>query len=226
MTPKDLTNTTANPSRADQSRSDSAQVDPARYVTENALELAIGSQVRQFRIDQGMTVSDLAREAGLSMGMLSKVENGLTSPSLATLNGLANALNVPVTSLFRLYEEIREATYVPAGGGLDIERQGTRAGHHYKLLGHSSSRQPAVEPYIVTLSEKLDVFPLFQHPGVEFIHVLEGEVAYRHASNVYSLKPGDSLYFDAEAPHGPEELVTLPIRLLTVIVGRHGVMSE
>ncbi|NKB78107.1 MAG: helix-turn-helix domain-containing protein [Gammaproteobacteria bacterium] len=200
--------------------------DPSRCVEENALELAIGTQVKQFRIKQGMTVADLAREAQLSPGMLSKVENGMTSPSLATLNSLSKALNVPVTSLFRLYEEISQATFVPAGGGLDIERQGTRAGHQYKLLGHSSNQQPAVEPYIVTLSEKSDVFPLFQHPGIEFIHVLEGEVIYRHANNIYPLKPGDSLYFDSEALHGPEELVSLPIRLLTVIVGRHGINDD
>ena len=142
------------------------QTDPSRYVLENALELAIGRQVRSFRSNQGMTVAELAKQAGLSAGMLSKVENGHTSPSLATLNALALALNVPVTSLFRQYEETREATYVAAGDGLTIERQGTRAGHQYQLLGHSSMQRPAVEPYIVTLTEKSDVFPLFQHEGV------------------------------------------------------------
>ncbi len=194
--------------------------DPSRYVPENALELAIGRQVRSFRTKQGVTVADLARQAGLSPGMLSKVENGLTSPSLATLHSLAQALNVPVTSLFRMYEETREATYVRKGEGLTIERQGTRAGHQYQLLGHSSGQSPTVEPYVITLSEKSDVFPLFQHEGVEFIYVLEGEVVYRHANRTYHLYAGDSLYFDSDAPHGPEELLTLPIRLLTVIVGR------
>lgn len=196
--------------------------DPSRYVAENALELAIGRQVRIYRNKQGMTVADLARQSTLSPGMLSKVENGLTSPSLATLSALASALNVPVTALFRMYEETREASFVPAGKGLNIERQGTRAGHHYQLLGHSSGQSPSVEPYLVTLTEKSDVFPLFQHEGVEFIHLLEGEVIYRHAARTYHLKPGDSLYFDADAPHGPEELVQLPIKMLVVITGRHG----
>ena len=200
--------------------------DPSRYVAANALELAIGTQVKAFRKKQGLTVLDLSRQADLSPGMLSKVENGLTSPSLATLNALAGALNVPVTSFFRLYEETREATYVAAGQGLAIERQGTRAGHQYTLLGHSGGQQPTVEPYIVTLSEKSDIFPLFQHAGIEFIYVLEGEVIYRHANKTYPLKAGDSLYFDSEAPHGPEELISLPIRLLTVIVGRHGMKQQ
>ncbi len=195
------------------------QNDPSRYIRENALELSIGRQVRIYRLKQGITVADLASQANLSSGMLSKVENGQTSPSLATLKALSQALNVPVTSLFRMYEETREATSVKAGEGLTIQRQGTRAGHQYQLLGHSSSHRPTVEPYLITLAEKSDVFPLFQHEGVEFIYVLEGEMVYRHANRTYHLCEGDSLYFDSDAPHGPEDLITLPIRLLAVIVG-------
>jgi quercetin dioxygenase-like cupin family protein len=40
---------------------------------------------------------------------------------------------------------------------------------------------------------------------------------YRHLNATYTLTPGDSLFFDADAPHGPEELVTLPVRFLSVI---------
>ena len=191
--------------------------DPAHKVPHNALEIAIGRQVRRYRIQQGLTVADLARVAGISNGMLSKIENGQISPSLSSLTSVASALNVPVTALFRQFEETREATLVRAGRGLNIERQGTRAGHQYQLLGHSSGNQPMMEPYIVTLSEESDVFPIFQHEGIEFIYVLSGKVGYRHANKTYLLNPGDSLYFDSDAPHGPEELIELPIRLLTVI---------
>ncbi|MDH3694585.1 MAG: XRE family transcriptional regulator [Gammaproteobacteria bacterium] len=194
--------------------SDPAHVQPQ----ENALELSIGRQVREFRIQNHMTVVDLAKQTGLSPGMLSKVENGLTSPSLATLRALSNALNVPVTSFFRSYEEEREATFVRAGNGLTIERRGTRAGHQYQLLGHSVGGRVKVEPYLISLTKKSDVFPLFQHDGVEFIYLLEGEVVYRHGDKTYRLKSGDSLYFDSDAPHGPDQLIKLPIRLLSVIV--------
>jgi len=72
--------------------------------------------------------------------------------------------------------------------------------------------------YLIVISEPSDVFPLFQHDGVEFIYILEGEMVYRHGSHVYAMSPGDSLYFDADAPHGPEELKQLPIRFLSFIV--------
>jgi quercetin dioxygenase-like cupin family protein len=47
--------------------------------------------------------------------------------------------------------------------------------------------------------------------------MLEGEVGYRHGDKTYTLTPGDSLFFDADAPHGPEELRKLPIRFISVI---------
>ena len=61
-----------------------------------ALEIAIGKQVRASRKRLNLTVAALAKQAQLSTGMLSKIENGQTSPSLATLTSLANALQVPV----------------------------------------------------------------------------------------------------------------------------------
>ena len=198
---------------------EAAGTDPAHQgAPENQLEIAIGQQVRGFRKQLNMTVVEVGKQANLSPGMLSKIENGLTSPSLATLKALSHALNVPVTSFFRKYEEERDASYVPAGQGLTIERRGTRAGHQYHLLGHTVGKQVFVEPYMITLTKQSDVFPLFQHQGCEFIHMLEGVVLYRHASRTYTLNPGDSLFFDADAPHGPEELIELPIRFLSVIV--------
>ena len=67
---------------------------------ENKLEHAIGREVRSFRKTLGMTGTELARTADLSLGMLSKIENGQTSPSLSTLESLSVALNVPVTAFF------------------------------------------------------------------------------------------------------------------------------
>jgi transcriptional regulator with XRE-family HTH domain len=181
------------------------------------LEQAIGREVRRQREKLDITISELAKAAGISAGMLSKIENGATSPSLSSLQALAQALQVPLTTFFRDFDEMRTATFVKAGQGLAIERRGTRAGHQYQLLGHVPSGPLMVEPYLITLTAKSDVFPAFQHAGVEFLYMLEGEVVYRHGSRTYPMAPGDSLYFDADAPHGPEELRVLPIRYLSVI---------
>jgi transcriptional regulator with XRE-family HTH domain len=103
------------------------------------LEVSIGRRVRVLRQRLQLTATELAAEAGLSPGMLSKIENGGTSPSLSTLQALSRALNVPMTSFFADFEERRDCSYVRAGQGVLIERRGTKSGHRYELLGHSLS---------------------------------------------------------------------------------------
>ncbi|OYU39674.1 MAG: MerR family transcriptional regulator [Pseudorhodobacter sp. PARRP1] len=190
-----------------------------RELSERNLEMAIGRSVRAFRRAQGMTVADLAGVTGLSIGMLSKIENGITSPSLTTLQILSHAFSTPVTSFFRGFEERREVQHVKAGDHIEIERRGTRAGHQYHLLGHIGSNDSGVlvEPYLITLTTESDTFPAFQHDGIELLYMLEGEVEYRHGDQLFHLKPGDSLFFDADAQHGPEVLVKLPARYLSII---------
>lgn len=191
----------------------------ARVVKENNLEVAIGHEVRGFRRQKSMTVAQLGEKSGLSIGMLSKIENGNTSPSLTTLKIISDALGIPITSLFRRYEETREASFVKSGSAVEIERAGTRAGHQYNLLGQLGANASGVtmEPHLITLTDASDEFPTFQHDGVEFLYMIEGSVLYRHGSRQFLLQPGDSLMFDADAPHGPEELVTLPARFLSII---------
>ncbi|MFA9231159.1 MAG: hypothetical protein RIR95_282 [Pseudomonadota bacterium] len=190
-----------------------------RELSERNLEMAIGRSVRALRRQQGMTVADLAGATGLSIGMLSKIENGITSPSLTTLQVLSHAFSTPITAFFRGFEERREVQHVKAGDHLEIERRGTRSGHQYHLLGHIGSNDSGVvvEPYLITLTTESDVFPAFQHDGIELLYMLEGEVTYRHGDQLFHLEPGDSLFFDADAQHGPEVLVKLPARYLSVI---------
>lgn len=199
-----------------------------REAREHNLELAIGHEVRTLRKKLGLTVTDLANATGISSGMLSKIENGNISPSLSSLQSLAGALGVPLTALFRGFEERRGASYVKSGEGLNLERRGTRAGHHYSLLGHIHHNPSGVfvEPYLITLTDESDVFPTFQHEGLEFLYMLQGEVVYRHANLLYRMRSGDSLLFDADAPHGPEQLVRLPARYLSIICYRHSQVDE
>jgi uncharacterized cupin superfamily protein len=63
-----------------------------------------------------------------------------------------------------------------------------------------------------------EVFLSFEHPGTEFIYLLEGKIEYRHGKQTYVLEPGDALTFRGDVPHGPERLIRTPIHLLSVIV--------
>ncbi|MGI3164100.1 helix-turn-helix domain-containing protein [Pseudooceanicola sp. 200-1SW] len=190
-----------------------------RERSEKTLEAAIGRQVRELRKRQRMTGGDLAQAAGLSVGMLSKIENGVISPSLATIQTLAHALRVPLVQLFTGYEEARGCVHTKAGEGAEVDREGTRAGHQYNLLGHIGSNKSGVvvEPYLITLSSESDRFPVFQHEGIEMLYMLDGLLDYRHGDRLYRLEPGDTLLFDSDAPHGPEGMLQFPIRYLSII---------
>ena len=186
---------------------------------ENVLEVAIGRQIRIYRKQMEITVSDLSKMTGLSTGMLSKIENGNTSPSLSTLQALSNALSIPMTAFFKQFEQKRECIHTKANEGVEVEGEGTRAGHQYNLLGHLGSNDSGVivEPYLIELTSETDTFKTFQHGGLETIYMLAGEITYRHGDGVYKLQPGDTLFFDANTPHGPETLDKLPARFLSII---------
>ena len=180
---------------------------------------AIGREVQRFRKRLGITIVELAGTSGLSTGMISKIENGATSPSLTSLEILATALGVPISEFFRSYEQAKAAVHVKAGEGFEAERRGSRAGHQYKLLGHigANASGVVVEPYLISLTSHSDTFPAFQHQGLEILYMLSGVVDYAHSNNTYRLAPGDSLFFDADAPHGPKTLIELPASYLSII---------
>ncbi|MBF8289518.1 MAG: Transcriptional regulator, MerR family [Chloroflexi bacterium] len=183
---------------------------------EDAINQAIGGRLREERRRLGLTLQEVADRSGLSLGMISKIENAQTSPSLRTLARLSQALEVPVTTFFRGFEEERDASYVRAGEGIELVRQGTRHGHRYELLAAAKGAHRRIQPFLVTLTEQRETFPLFQHDGVEFLYGLEGSFVYRYGRHTYEMAPGDSLMFDGQIPHGPEGLNVLPIRFLSI----------
>ncbi|MDX6742179.1 XRE family transcriptional regulator [Actinocorallia sp. A-T 12471] len=181
-----------------------------------SLEEIIAVRVREYRLNRRVSLAMLAEQTGMSKAMLSKIENAQTSCSLSTLARLADALEVPVTALFRGVEAEREAVFVPAGHGARIVRRGSNVGHLYEQLGSLRGEHKRIEPLLVTLTEASEVFPLFQHAGTEFLYMLDGVMTYGHGTSRYEMSPGDSLQFDGEGPHGPIELKQLPIRFLSV----------
>jgi transcriptional regulator with XRE-family HTH domain len=191
--------------------------EPAK-LTADEVNNVIGDRVRELRASLGLSMEKFAEQAGLSLGMLSKIENGQTSPSIATLTSLANAASVPFTAFFRGLDEERDAVIVPAGGGLNIAHEGGGSGRKYQDLGALRGPVRQIEPVMVTITEPNEVFPLFQHGGVEFIYMVEGTVEYGYGSKRYILKTGDTMQLHGEVAHGPVRLIELPIRFLSLKV--------
>jgi transcriptional regulator with XRE-family HTH domain len=187
-----------------------------RAPLEATLNMVIALRVKETRQRKGLPIRTLSDRTGISKGMLSKIENAQVSPSLATLARLAEALDTPLTAFFRGFDEERDAVFVKAGHGAEIRREGVAAGHHYQQLGTMRGQHRRMTPQLVTLTEPAEQFPLYQHPGTEFLYMLSGMMAYGHGRAVYVLEPGDALQFDGEASHGPVELIKLPVKFLSV----------
>ena len=187
--------------------------------TTGALERYLGNAVRDLRQRHGLTIADVAERAAISRGMLSKIENAQTATSLDTLTRLARALGVSLSTLFRNYDvPDGSAQLVKNGEGMEVVRRGTKRGHTYHLLAYDQGPTKLFEPFLITIDSESATFPVFEHPGTEFLYMLEGRMEYRHGQHTYLLTPGDSLTFRGEVPHGPEKLIECPIRFLATIV--------
>ena len=189
-----------------------------------SLDRFIGNVIRELRLKDNLTIAEVAAQAGISRGTVSKIENGQVSTSLETLSKIAQALGVSLAHLFRHYNmPSGGAQLVKNGAGMEVVRRGTKRGHTYHLLAYDQGSRKAFEPFLITMDDASEVFPTFEHPGTEFIYMLKGRIEYRHGQQTYALEPGDSLTFRGDIPHGPEMLIELPIHFLsTIIYGGQG----
>ena len=178
----------------------------------------VGERVRDARRTLGLTMAQFAEVAEISLGMVSKIEHGQTSPSLSTLTRLAHAAGVPITAFFRGLDEEHDVVIVRSDERMEILHEGSRPGHVYEDLGSLRGRTRIIEPMMVTLESADDVFPLFQHEGVEFLHILDGSMEYGYGPRNYLLETGDTIQIHGEVAHGPVRLVDLPVRFVSVKV--------
>lgn len=179
---------------------------------------SLGIEVRTLRQASGMNIQTLASLSELSPAMLSRIERGNVAPSIASLSAIAQALNVPVGRLFANVENRSDVSIVKAGKGIIVQRFGAKSDQRYELLGNLLSGHLFVEPYLITIDAPIKEKSAFQHTGVEFIHVLEGSMSYKYGQMTQVLGPGDSMLFDCNGPHGPQETITLPVKYLSVLV--------
>ena len=173
----------------------------------------VGARLRMLRAGAGLSIRALAEMSGLNVNTLSLIENGKTSPSVSTLQQLAQGLGVPVTEFFQTVEGDKTVVYQRSG------QRPLAAFTHGVMedLGAGMTRFGA-EPLIVTLEAKADSGrnPIV-HTGREIVYCLEGRVAYTVDSETYPLKPGDSLFFEAYLPHRWKNLDETPSRVLLVL---------
>ena len=180
-------------------------------------EQMVGQRLRAIRAARGLSVRDLAPASGLAFNTISLIERGKMSPTVSTLHKLATALGVPV-SYFVSEDQPRQVVHQRRG-----ERSGARGAHMLlENLGVGLPNQ-TLQVLLVTLQPGAESGPEpIVHVGHEFAFCLEGVIEYRVESEIYTLRPEDSLLFEAHLPHRWKNAQDAPSRLLLVIQAAEG----
>ncbi len=182
-------------------------------VFEEKLEENLGNRLRELRRQQGLSLRSLAEKSGLSANTLSLIENGKTSPSVATLQQIALALNITITSFFEVEPHSEPVIYT---------RKANRSGTPFSYgsieeLGTGLGSE-GIQPFISNLSPRANSGPQpLTHDGGEFIYCLSGKVSYTVAGGEYILEPGDSLLFISQMPHTWVNLMDETSQLLIIL---------
>jgi transcriptional regulator with XRE-family HTH domain len=181
--------------------------------TDAVPEVNVGQRLRELRLGRNLSIRALAERSGLNVNTFSLIENGKTSPSVSTLQQIAQALQVPISAFFETAHDHSKVVYQKAG-----QRPHAIFAHGEVWdLGAGMSRLGA-EPLVIALNPRADSgkHPIV-HTGREFVYCLEGRVAYGVGDETYQLDPGDSLMFEAYLPHHWQNLNETASRLLLVL---------
>lgn len=157
----------------------------------------LGDKLRQLRSERNISQRDLARMAGLSPNSISLIERDETSPSVATLQSLAAALNIRMSYFFE-EETPASVLHIKAAARPRIASEGVTI----EGMGMTLPYQE-LEPFVITLEPHAGSGGERQvvHTGHEFVYCLEGQVEYVIDGRVYLIEAGDILIFEATLPH-------------------------
>lgn len=157
----------------------------------------VGRSLRRLRAERGLSIRALSEQSGLNVNTISLIENSKTSPSVSTLQQIANALNFPITAFFQAEPLPLPIVYQKAGF-----RQEAAIEHGQLTDLGSGFSHTGLDLLLVDLEPQANSGKkLIVHTGDELVFCLEGCLLYEVDGQPYMLYPGDSLLFEAHLPH-------------------------
>lgn len=156
--------------------------------------MELGNKLRDMRQRKNLTQEELADRCELTKGYISQLENDLTSPSIATLVDILNALGSNLSDFF--HEEAEEKVVFPRSEY--IEKQSDGMLFSWVI---PNAQKNMMEPVLVELEAGAATQTDFPHEGEEFGYVLEGRIAIVRADKSHIAKKGESFYFTANKEH-------------------------
>ena len=166
-------------------------------------EQLIAKRIRELRESRRLTLEQVATRASMSKSFLSKVERCNVSISIAALSRLANAFNVSIGDFFDSDEPDSDVIFVPRGESRSVTGAHQDPSYDYDVLIPRRGMR-IMQPTMISIDGRKARFELRQHPGEQFILMMEGEMDFVCGNREFTLRPGDCLYLNARVPHGPK----------------------
>lgn len=185
---------------------------------QEAFELGIGKKIKELRKKRGMTLAQVGELSGLSVGLLSQIENDGVVPPIPTLLAIARALETKINAFFQSDEDNPRVIVVRKDQQIvESRRRPADVGYHYSALAHMRSEK-RMEPFLVEFEQRSrEDMNFFSHQGEEFVYVIDGIIEFRSEDENYILEAGDSMYFDSDQPHAARGIDTGPSKALIVV---------
>ena len=179
--------------------------------------MRVGLRIRQLRRQQELTLEDVARDADISRGLLSKIENFRVVPSLPVLLRVARALRIDAGELLKgtgPQNQDEGHVVIRAKERETIERDSSK-GFMYESVTCQSLESITFDSFVLTLTPDAQRQPVTTE-GEEFVYVLRGEVDFELGGRQIHLSENDAIFFDGRIPHVPRNAGKEEAQLLAV----------
>ena len=162
----------------------------------------IGDKIRTLRLRKKMGLVELGKHTGLSAALLSKLERGKLFPTLPTLMRIALVFSVGLEFFFREEKKNTVALVRRSDRQRFPDKPATNdISYFFESLDFSATERKLNSYYAEFQPIAPEKARVHFHPGIEFLYVMNGELALKVGTEEYLLDTGDSIYFDSSVPH-------------------------
>lgn len=172
----------------------------------------IAERIRNLRKEQHMTLKELSEKTELSVSFLSQVENGASSLAITSLKKIAEALDVPIGSFFDVPHQNIYITDMAQQKPFQIEGSSSS---FIRMSGDFPNRK--MEAMMTIIPPNSPHGSCFNHPGEEFVYVLDGVLLIKLGGEERLIKAGSSIHYPSDIDHQWINPLNTPLKLLTVV---------
>ena len=179
---------------------------------------SVAQTIKNLRKEKGYSLNKLSSLSGLSKGYLSKIENGMNTPTITTMARIATALEVEVTYFFLPQgdsSQNRKLVSVRRGERKEIKIKSPESVVRRRWPLASQKYDRHMHPYIIEVP--VEATHLYQFEGQEFYYLLEGKVELTYGGEKHLFEEGDSVYIDCDVPYSGRSMGPGPAKVLVVV---------